>query len=397
MKIAKVHIILLLGVFLILLNAPYFNQYQIYRLTSVPVLTYILAGAAFLPLFLFNLRRPSSIFVFGYYFLIFLPPILVLTFKGYYYNNIVYHCVHFFLILLIVAGVQLTSKHLVIKHISSFKINLLIVLFLLIISQIIIIFLMQDYFSLSIADVYKRRLAARDLLTVPVLKYMFQWSVGFLLIYGALLARWSPVYRSVVILISLSGFLTVGVKAATGLAIIISLTGFLPKKMIHKSDQRLVFIVIVILPFISLVSEIFLSYSYLNDYILRRLISVNGIIQNEFWFYINNPVPTSTSVEYYVGSLLYHEGTNGNVNWLLSSLANRGILATALFLVTLSMLLWVLDSMSYKDSSTNMLKWIAFALIFFMSEQDFGIVLLSSGGFLVLCLEAIRKRTEYVL
>lgn len=384
------------SVFLIMLNAPHANQYQINYYIDISPLSYFLAILFLVPLYIFHWNKPTSVFIFGYYFLILLPPLVTFQLEDDYNSNIVAHIIHFLIIYTLVVIIQVQQKLIRFPYIGNEKFTLRLVIILITFSAAVIIILMREYLSLSIVDVFKRRIAARDLLGLPVLRYLFQWSVGFVLIYAAVLARNHVLWRNIVILLALSGFLTVGVKAATGLAILISLSGFFrgAKKINH--DLKILIIFLIILPFISILSELFFSYSYINDYFIRRLISVNGIIQHEFWLYIYNPLPLNTSVEYHVGEILYDNGTNGNVNWFLTSLANEGILSTAVFTLVLFFVLWMLDVRQGNTRSSSVPKWIAFGLIFFVSEQDLGVVLLSSGGFLVMLLEIFRKRGELV-
>lgn len=250
--------------------------------------------------------------------------------------------------------------------------------------------------SFGLDDVYVRRLEVRHIIVAQSpMAYALSSSTNGLIPLAAFVAGYK---RSIALLIPpvlmfLGFFYFAGVKAPLFIACTAYIFG-----CTYKNRERFFYYftgLLVALFGISLVEILINDYSYLLDYVIRRVFIVPsflvasyaeflGSIINDTWSPING-FDDGRSVAYAVGEFLGRSEMNANSNSLVTSFAGGGI---ASYLVDLGLIVGIyslLDS-AFRINKNPAVLFAGLLVAILLIEQRVTTMMLSSGVFVVLSL-----------
>ena len=151
---------------------------------------------------------------------------------------------------------------------------------------------------------------------------------------------------------------------------------------------------LIILIFLAFAIE-FLSieYSFIADYLIRRLFSIPSFILSGYLDLIANPannweiwsgIDSSRNVTYLVGELYFNDpDANANTNTFVYQIAANGILSYILSIILVIIVLILIDS-NYAVKNNHVFMYLGFIFSILLVEQNATTVLLSSGVGLLL-------------
>ena len=138
---------------------------------------------------------------------------------------------------------------------------------------------------------------------------------------------------------------------------------------------------------------LWLEYSFVADYLIRRLFSIPAFILSGYFDLITNPannweiwsgLASSRGVTYSVGELYFNDPTaNANTNTFIYQLAENGVLSYIKSILLVIMVLIYIDS-NYAFKNNYIFMYLGFIFSVLLVEQNATTVLLSSGVGLLL-------------
>jgi hypothetical protein len=363
-------------------------------------------------LLIFNLKFKSSAdyFLTVFFFLCILNSNIFYSVSGITNLNLTLLKNFIFLIffLTVIFSIKLTSKinFLITKNligIVRIRVELIITILL-----IIVFIFVNLNLSISFENLgnYESRIEGRNLKQISFLSYFWNGGLNGLAPILSFLSIYNKryFYFFFAIFFSLAGYTLIGVKLSFILVIFMAYLGwfFSYRKNNFLEHCCLIF---VLLSLVCFFEYLFFNYSFVGEYIIRRIFLT--LSQNQMYYIdfiaqnllnLDNKLFGLTfekSESYYLGNLYYNnEFSNANSNTFFSEIIRGGFFG---YLINLIFIIFFLSFSNYCYKITNHHVWYAIPILyaFLISEQNYKTAFLSSGVLFIIILLFIFKNENY--
>lgn len=256
----------------------------------------------------------------------------------------------------------------------------------------------------DLSSSYIRRLEGREIFRVGTLAaYANSAIVNGFAPFLAFYAGWRNRggYLIIALAVGTGFFYVIGLKAPLAYILSAYIVGHGARK---GRIQRIDFLLIILLNLLLLASvvEMFIfDFSYIADYIIRRVFAVPPYIMSAYFDFIDQTMEAGWSavdgitsdipVPFIVGEqFLMTPGLNANTNTFVYQLANGGIIGYLVTVALIVCIFMVIDSI-YRHGKSAAFLYLGFSYSLLLTEQAATTALVSSGIGVLLILLALGK------
>lgn len=367
------------------------NAYNGYNQIEFDIYTIIgILWSIFHYVFLFrkNFTKPSDFFIVLYTYLIFFPYVILHGIWGRNDTTYLTDLILLYLPMFIIYNISSIAVVYPSINMTKQKIITASIIFLCLILSLILLNNPTKNASFSLSSSYIRRLEARDIYAGQI---FITYGSGIIM-NGILpmLAFFSSLYKKrILILLSLSLYILMyyiyGVKAPIIYFIASYILGvFILKSSINKFIKYLICIIIISF-YIAWIEFIVFNYSYIEDYLIRRLFYVSSYLIGAYFEYFSSNLNPSilfgneqiTSASMYIGeNYLNKIGLNANSNTFLYFLIQYGILG---YLLSIAFVGCIFSFFNYVSKKNPLFIYFGFIYSVLILEQSATTALVSSG------------------
>jgi hypothetical protein len=290
-----------------------------------------------------------------------------------------------------------------IVHTAKIETDIVIILFL-IISVYIILEKYPENVGFGLNNSHIRRIEARSIyLPKAFNSYILSISINGFVPYLAFRAglKNNLIFFISSIIFAIFFYWLIGVKAQFFYVALSFILGYLISANKFKFINNYFIYGVIVCWIIILIEWSFWGkYSYVADYLFRRIFPVQALDQvyyikflfsqkNISWDFINGLQSDNISISFYIGNLFTGNiNSNTNTNALISSIASGGIIGYMKTASFISVMLVILDRL-WKISKNPSYLFLGFLFGILLIEQAYTVVMVSSGvGLLLLIILA---------
>lgn len=268
-----------------------------------------------------------------------------------------------------------------------------------------------DSSGFSLYDSYDRRLEGRDVYQPrSVVSYFNSMAVNglapFIAFYAGFLNKRNLLLAAIFIVVAYFYFL--GLKAPIFYVLISFGLGMALR--IKKLNQvyLLGLVALICLPVVSVIEFYVINYSFIADFLLRRVFAVPSYVMSAYFELISSPAGSATqwylllgvddakAITFIIGEyILGLVGANANTNTFVYYLASRGILGFLAAVLLVCYIFFFLDKVTTRGKLKIAHIFIGFIFSILIAEQAVLTTLVSSGVGLLLILSLFSNESKF--